>query len=126
MAEKTLNSYKETRNYDIGFEAIAMVAETIAASKFMWLDKIIEPDSLLISCRTNASPGSWGEVIEVRIKELAPNRTNVTISSYAIAQEIDWGASGRNVREFFQALDYAILGIIRRNRMPSEDLLHIE
>jgi len=47
---------------------------------------------------------SWGEDIEIRVSE-ADNGTNVSMSSSARAQLIDWGKSRENIDRLFAAIE---------------------
>lgn len=57
-----------------------------------------------IKAETNMSLLSWGETIEIKIKQMEDG-LNIRINSESRSQIIDWGKNAENIAKFFSALE---------------------
>ena len=53
-------------------------------------------DEGVISASTQSSLLSWGETIDIRLKEETKNTVIITVKSNSVAQLIDWGKNETN------------------------------
>jgi hypothetical protein len=67
-----------------------------------------DPKVGTIQCKTSASIRSWGETINIRIRRLQDEETEITVESSASAQLFDWGKSEENIQTFFSSVKAAL------------------
>ena len=120
MATKnTLNCYKTEKEYGMDVRTATEMAElSISRLKppiFCYLDKFSGTESACIRFRTRDSFVSFGEIVEVRIEKISESKVTISISSHAVAQMIDWGKSGRNVKNLFKQIDLQSKGLTIRS-----------
>lgn len=62
----------------------------------------------IINAETQLSLWSWGENIQIKIREKSPNETEVMVESDSIGQLIDWGKNESNEMKIITQLGNAL------------------
>lgn len=96
----------ESETFSKGYKLVFDTAVRVAGEHFSVASS--DPKIGSIQCKSSASIWSWGETIEIRVRQIQDDKTQVTAESSASAQLFDWGKSKDNIEKFLSALKAAL------------------
>lgn len=86
-------------NYDNVFRAVCDTAQAEAM-----LVSVADPGSGFIKMSSGANLATWGENLEVRLRPVAADAVEVTVTSALKFGLVDWGKNSSNVDKVFRRL----------------------
>lgn len=95
----------EARRYAINFDTAFEHSLNCAKKCFNVKNHEVSNGFGVISCVTGASLRSWGESVKITVRRISAVESEISVSSIARSQLIDWGKSRENINLFFRKFE---------------------